>query len=50
MLTKKSTYKHNTIKYSAYVNLIAYLADNCTDKEYHKAMIKLDNFKIIVKD
>ena len=50
MLTKKSHYKQNKIKYSAYIKLIDYLSKNCTDKDYHKAMIKIDKFKIIVED
>lgn len=50
MLTKKSHYKQNTIKYSDYIKLIGYLSENCTHKEYHKAMAKLDKFKIIVED
>ncbi|WAW11552.1 hypothetical protein vBAcePPAc_0175 [Aeromonas phage vB_AceP_PAc] len=36
------------MKYSDYIKLIGYLSDNCNDKEYHKAMVKLDKFKIIV--
>jgi len=50
MINRKSTYIHNTMKYSDYIKLIGYLADNCTDKDYHKAKIKLDKFNIIVKD
>ena len=50
MLTKKSHYKQNKIKYSDYIKLIGYLSANCTDKDYHKSMIKLDKFKIIVED
>ena len=49
MLTKKSHYKQNKIKYSEYIKLIDYLSENCTDKDYHKAMVKLDKFKIIVE-
>lgn len=50
MINRKSTYNKPTMKYSNYIKLIGYLSANCTDKEYHKAMIKLDKFKIIVKD
>lgn len=50
MINRKSTYKHYTMKYSDYIKLIGYLSANCTDKDYHKAMIKLDKFKIIIKD
>ena len=50
MINRKSTYKHCTMKYSDYIKLIGYLSENCTDKDYHKAMIKLDKFEIIVKD
>ena len=37
-------------KYYDYIKLIDYLSENCTDKDYHKAMIKLDKFKIKIKD
>ena len=50
MINRKSTYKHCTMKYSNYIKFIGYLSANCTDKDYHKAMIKLDKFKIIVED
>lgn len=50
MITRKSQYKHCIMKYSDYIKLIGYLSTNCTDKDYHKAMIKLDKFEIIVKD
>lgn len=50
MINRKSHYKQNKIKYSDYIKLIGYLSENCTDKDYHKAMVKLDNFKIIIKD
>lgn len=50
MINRKSTYKHCTMKYSDYIKLIGYLSANCTDKDYHVAMIKLDKFKIIVED
>lgn len=50
MITRRSQYKHCTMKYSNYIKLIEYLSANCNDKDYHKAMIKLDKFKIIVKD
>ena len=50
MINKRSGYTKPTIKYSDYIKLIGYLSANCTDKDYHKAMIKLDKFKIIVKD
>lgn len=50
MINKRSGYTKPTMKYSDYIKLIGYLSANCTDKDYHKAMIKLDKFKIIVKD
>lgn len=46
MINRKSRYKQATIKYSNYIKLIDYLSANCTDKDYHKAMIKLDKFNI----
>ena len=46
MINRKSTYKHCAMKYSDYIKLIGYLSANCTDKDYHKAMIKLDKFNI----
>lgn len=49
MINRKSRYKQATIKYSDYIKLIGYLSENCTDKDYHKAMIKLNKFKIIVE-
>ena len=50
MITRRSRYKHCTMKYSNYIKLIDYLSANCTDKDYHKAMIKLDKFKIVIED
>lgn len=50
MINKRSGYTKPTMKYSNYIKLIGYLSANCTDKDYHKAMIKLDKFKIIVED
>ena len=50
MINRKAQYKQATIKYPDYIKLIGYLSENCTDKDYHKAMIKLDKFKIIVED
>ena len=50
MINRKSIHKHCTMKYSDYIKLIGYLSANCTDKDYHKAMVKLDKFKIIVED
>lgn len=50
MINKRSGYTKPTIDYFNYIKLIGYLSANCTDKDYHKAMIKLDKFKIIVKD
>jgi hypothetical protein len=50
MINKRSGYTKPTMKYSNYIKLIDYLSANCTDKDYHKAMIKLDKFKIIVED
>ena len=49
MINKRSQYKRNTLKYSDYIKLIGYLSTNCTDKDYHKAIVKLDKFKIIVE-
>ena len=49
MVNNRSGYAKPTMKYHNYIKLIVYLSENCTDKDYHKAMIKLDNFKIIVK-
>lgn len=46
MITRKSTYKHCTMKYSNYTKLLDYLSQMCNDKEYQKAMVKLDKFKI----
>ncbi len=42
--------KEKTMSYSSYIKLIGYLSENCTDKDYHKAMIKLDKFNIKIKD
>ena len=50
MINKRSGYTKPTMKYSNYIKLVGYLSANCTDKDYHKAMIKLDKFKIIVGD
>ncbi|QDB73925.1 hypothetical protein HWC26_gp006 [Aeromonas phage 2L372X] len=50
MINRKSTYTKPTMKYSNYIKLIGYLSENCTDKDYRKALIKLDKFNIIVKD
>ena len=50
MVNKRSGYAKPTMKYPDYIKLIGYLSENCKDKDYHKAMVKLDNFKIIVKD
>ena len=50
MVNKKSGYTKPTMKYLDYIKLIDYLSENCTDKDYHKAMIKLDKFKIIIED
>lgn len=49
MINKRSGYTKPTMKYSNYIKLIGYLSANCTDKDYHKAMIKLNKFKIIVE-
>ena len=49
MVNKRSGYAKPSIKYSDYIKLIGYLSENCTDKDYHMAMIKLDKFKIIVE-
>lgn len=50
MVNKRSGYTKPTMSYSSYIKLIGYLSENCMDKDYHKAMIKLDKFKIIVED
>ena len=50
MINKKAGYAKPTMSYSSYIKLIGYLSENCTDKDYHKAMVKLDNFKIKIKD
>lgn len=50
MINRKSPYKQATMNYSDYIKLIGYLSQNCNDKDYHKAMVKLDKFKIVVKD
>ena len=50
MINKRSGYAKPTMSYSDYIKLIDYLSENCTDKDYHKAMVKLDKFKIIIKD
>lgn len=50
MINERSGYTKPTMKYSDYIKLIGYLSTNCNDKEYHKAMVKLDKFKIIVED
>lgn len=50
MVNKRSGYTKPTMKYSNYIKLIGYLSANCTDKDYHKSMIKLDKFKIIAED
>ncbi len=49
MVNKRSGYTKPTMKYSDYIKLIGYLSENCTGKDYHKAIIKLDKFKIIVE-
>ena len=46
MITYKSSYNKQKMKYSNYVKLLDYLSKICNDKEYQKAMIKLDKFKI----
>lgn len=50
MVNKKSGYTKLTMKYADYIKLIGYLYENCTGKDYHKAMVKLDKFEIITKD
>ena len=50
MINRKSTYTKPTMNYYDYIKLIEYLSQNCNDKDYHKAMIKLDKFKIIGED
>ena len=50
MVNKRSGYTKPTMKYSDYLKLIGYLSANCTNKDYHKAMVKLDKFKIKIKD
>lgn len=50
MVNKRSGYAKPTMMYSSYIKLIGYLSENCTDKDYHKAMFKLDKFEIIIKD
>lgn len=46
MINRKSAYTKPKMNYSDYIKLIGYLSENCTDKDYHKAMAKLDKFKI----
>lgn len=46
-ITRKSQYKQCEMKYQDYIKLLGYLNENCTDKNYHVAMSKLDKFKII---
>lgn len=46
MIIYKSNYKYCTMKYSNYIKLLDYLSQMCNDKEYHKAVSKLDKFKI----
>lgn len=48
MITRKSQYTKPEMKYSDYIKLIGYFSQNCNDKDYHSAMIKLDKFKIIM--
>lgn len=48
MIIYKSNYKQNTMKYSNYIKLLDYLSQMCNDKEYQKAMVKLDKFNIVV--
>lgn len=50
MIINKSPVTKPEIKYSDYIKLLGYLSENCNDKDYHKAMTKLDKFKITVKD
>ena len=50
MINRKSTYTKPTMNYFNYIKLLEYLSKVCTDKEYHKAMVKLDKFEIIVED
>lgn len=50
MIIHKSQYKHNTIKYSNYIKLLDYLSQMCNDKEYHKCMVKLDKFKVVMNE
>lgn len=49
MINKRSVYAKPAMKYCDYIKLIGYLSENCTDKDYHMAMAKLDKFKIIVE-
>lgn len=50
MVNKRSGYAKLTMKYCDYIKLIEYLSENCTDKDYHMAMVKLDKFEIIIED
>lgn len=50
MIIRKSQYSRQEMKYSDYIKLIGYLSQNCNDKDYHSAMIKLDKFNIVVED
>lgn len=46
MINRKSNYTKPAMKYSNYIKLLHYLSKMCNDKEYQKAMAKLDKFKI----
>lgn len=48
MITRKSQYKQNTMKYSDYVKVCQYLYINCSVTDFHASMAKLDKFKIVV--
>lgn len=45
-MIKRSRYTKPTMKYSNYIKLLDYLSQMCNDKEYQKAMVKLNKFKV----
>ncbi len=49
MIIKKSPVAQPEMKYSDYIKLLGYLSENCSDKDYHNAMVKLDKFHIVIE-
>lgn len=49
MIIKKSPITQPEMKYSDYIKLLGYLSENCNDKDYHMAIVKLDKFHIVIE-